>query len=78
MLSSCSEGYLVPVGVFYYSGVNTSQSSCDGQECVKVARQELIPGTIGGNTSRRSPAPWLTLVWTYYIKMSQNTLKTYK
>ena len=34
MLSSCSEGYLVPVGVFCDSGVITSQSSCEGQECL--------------------------------------------
>ena len=26
MLSSCSEGYLVPAGVFYDSGINTHQS----------------------------------------------------
>ena len=32
MLSSCSEGYLVPVGVLFDSGVTTSQSSCEGQD----------------------------------------------
>ena len=32
MLSSWFEGYLVPVGAFCDSGLNTSQSSCEGQE----------------------------------------------
>ena len=40
MLSSFSEGNLVLVGVFLDSGINTSQSSGEGQEWGKEAKQE--------------------------------------
>ena len=37
MLSSCSEGYLVPVGVFCDSGINTRQNQTGSWELQQIA-----------------------------------------